>query len=370
MSGIASPVPVAEFPAQVQSFLQVSAESVAGVSNLATLVETLGEGDDRIPVTVNSSEAGNTWICSPHTAYARYSIEELQRFGHPLLTRPLSWLCRGLGRYLWRARLDDAVAINNWMLSTNVYPELRAAALAAWIDEARSRWPQHAIWFRSLNSSYTGEWLRALSDAGFTMIPSRQVYLYDRIDMAAKHPKNLHRDLQLLRSTTLVASDSSGWSAADFERAARLYELLYLQKYSQLNPAYSAQFLKAWRRAGLLHLSGYRDQHGVLQAVVGMFIANGTITAPIVGYDTAQPQDLGLYRLLMATVFERAARDDCRINLSAGAAGFKRLRGGVGTIEYSAVYARHLSRDRQRAINLLATLASSLGEPLMRRFEL
>jgi hypothetical protein len=72
----------------------------------------------------------------------------------------------------------------------------------------------------------------------------------------------------------------------------------------------------------------------------------------------------------MATVYETAARSACRINLSAGAAEFKRLRGGVGTIEYSAVCARHLPRYRQRAIGVLASLARTLGEPIMKRFQL
>lgn len=359
-----------EFPARVHAFTQTAATAVAGVANLATTVAVVGEGDDRVPVTINSSEPDNTWVCSPYTAYSRYAIEELERFGHPLLTQPLSWLCGGLGRYLWRARVDNAVAINNWLVSTNLYPELRPKVLHGWIEEARSRWPHHAIWFRSLNPRYTGDWLQALSNAGFILIPSRQVYLYDRIDREASHPRDLRRDLQLLRTTRFVASDASTWSSQDFARAAELYELLYLKKYSQLNPAYSGQFLSAWQRAGLLNLTGYRDERGVLQAIVGMFVIGRTITAPIVGYDTAQPQRVGLYRLLMATVYETAARSAYRINLSAGAAEFKRLRGGVGTIEYSAVCARHLLRYRRRAIGVLAKLASTLGEPIMKRFQL
>lgn len=359
-----------EFHTHVHAYLDVAASSVASVTNLSTTVDSVGAGEDRMPVSINSSESNNTWVCSPHTAYSRYSIEELERFGHAWLTKPLSWLCKGLGGYLWRARLDDAVGINNWLLSTNLYPELKPSVLSAWIDEARARWPGHAIWFRSLNPRYNSEWLNALQAAGFTMIPSRQVYLYDRIDGEAKRPKNLRRDLDLLRDTSLIPSDAADWSPVDFARAEELYGLLYLKKYSQLNPAYSARFLASWHKAGLLELTGYRDEQGTLQAVVGVFVTGRTITAPIVGYDTAQPQRAGLYRLLMATVYDLAARSGYRINLSAGAAGFKRLRGGVGTMEYSAVCARHLPHNRQRAINLLAKLATGIGEPMMKRFEL
>ena len=357
-----------EFAAKVSAYLQTIA--VAGIPNLATTVAWVGEDAQRLPVSVNASEPQDTWVCSPHTAYVRYALEELQRFGHPLLTRPLTALCRVLGRYLWRARLDHAVALNNWLLSTNLYPGLDVQALGRWQREALDRWPDRALWFRSLNTRYTAPWIEALTQAGFTLIPSRQVYLYDRIDRQATHPANLRRDLQLLAASPLVSSDAADWTDADFARAAQLYALLYLEKYSALNPAYSAGFLQSWQRAGLLELRGYRDAAGELQAIIGLFALGGTVTAPIVGYDTHLPQRLGLYRLLMATVYDRAADLGCRINLSAGAAGFKRLRGGVGVIEFSAVYSRHLPQSRRRALAVLTGVTRHIGEPLMRRFEL
>ena len=359
-----------DFGSQVDAFLATAHHWIAVIPNLATAVAAVGDNDARVPVSINSSESQDTWVCSPHTTYARYAIEELDRLRHPLLAAPLRCLCRALGRYLWRARLDDAVGINNWLLSTNLYPGLQPRVLARWIEEALDRWPRHAVWFRSLNPRYTGDWLQALQAAGFTLIPSRQVYLYDAVDATAKRPQNLHRDLQLLRSTPLTGSDAAHWSTHDYERAAELYARLYLEKYSQLNPAYSAQFLSTWQRAGLLQMTGYRDAQGMLQAVIGVFVVGHTITAPIVGYETGLPQRDGLYRLLMATVYELAARYGYRINLSAGAAQFKRLRGGVGTLEYSAVYTRHLPAQRQRAIQVLAALAKGIGAPIMTRFEL
>jgi hypothetical protein len=364
----ADPEGAGEFAAKVAAYLQTSA--VSGIANLATTVAWVGEGAQRVPVSVNASEPQDTWVCSPHTAYVRYAVEELQRFGHPLLTRPLTALCGAVGRYLWRARVDHAVAINNWLLSTNLYPRLDVQALGRWHREALDRWPDRAIWFRSLNARYTAPWIDALRQHGFMLVPSRQVYLYDRIDRQATHPANLRRDLRLLAAARLARSDAADWTDADFARAAQLYALLYLEKYSALNPAYSAAFLKAWHRAGLLELRGYRGTTGELQAIVGLFVLGGTVTAPIVGYDTHLPQRLGLYRLLMATVYERAARRHCRINLSAGAAQFKRLRGGIGAIEFSAVYARHLPRHRRRALSALAGMTRHIGEPIMRHFEL
>lgn len=362
--------PEEEFAGKVSAFLRAASESTAGIANLATRVDCVGHDDRRIPVSINFSEPDNAWVCSPHTTYARYTIEELRRWGHPGLTGPLSLLCRMLGAYLGRAHIDDCVALNNWLLSTNLYPALDATALGAWVTEALDRWPRHALWVRSLNRRYTPQWLEALANAGFMLIPSRQVYLYDRIDRSVRMPQNLRRDLEMLDRTGLVCSVGADWSAADFARAEELYSKLYLHKYSRLNPAYTAGFLRAWHGAGLLELFGYRDPMGFLTAVVGLFSIGDIITAPIVGYATERPIKDGLYRLLMATVYDQAARLGRRINLSAGAAHFKRLRGGIAALEYSAVYARHLPRSRRRALGVLAALTRRIGEPCMRYFEL
>lgn len=357
-----------KFAGKVSAFLRTAPESTAGIANLATRVDCVGRGEHRIPVSINSSEPDNAWVCSPYTTYARYSVEELRRWGHPWLTGPLSLLCQGLGAYLGHARVDDCVALNNWLLSTNLYPPLDAIALRGWVTEALDRWPRHALWVRSLNHRYTTPWLDALAGAGFTLIPSRQVYLYDRIDRSARMPQNLRRDLELLDRTGMMRSAAADWSTEDFGRAEKLYSQLYLDKYSRLNPAYTAAFLRAWHDAGLLELFGYRDPAGALQGVVGLFAIGDTITAPIVGYATERPTREGLYRLLMATVYEQAASLGLRINLSAGAAHFKRLRGGIATLEYSAVYTRHLPPSQRRAVGLLSVLTRHIGEPCMRYF--
>ena len=359
-----------DFATQAAAFLRASPVVRASVANISTRIEGVGSGETLVPVTINACEPDNSWVCSPYTTYCRYAVEELHRFGHPLLTTPLSAICRGLGAYLAHARLDQAVAINNWLVSTNLYPRIDKQALAAWIEEALQRWPQHAIWFRSLNPRYTADWLAALEETGCTLIPSRQVYLYDRIHLDRSKPINLVRDIRLMRSTELVVSEARSWNRSDFERAADLYAQLYLRKYSRFNPAYSATFLNAWHDAGLLELIGYRDDRGVLQGVVGLFTLDTTITAPIVGYALEQRERWSLYRLLMAKVFEIAAQRGHRINLSAGAADFKRVRGGSAAMEYSAVYASHLPKGRRIAINVLAQLAGRIGEPIMRRFEL
>jgi hypothetical protein len=340
------------------------------VANLVTEVETIGRAGRRVPVTVNFAEPDNAWVCSPYTAYCAYAVEEVQRLMPSVVSYPLAALCRAAGAVLRRADIDRAVTINNWLLSTNLYAALERQTLQEWIGEARDRWPQHALWFRSLNDAWTPDWIAALKEEGALLLPSRQVYLYSDIPRLARTQPNLKVDLKLLARTGLQQCNDAEIRATDYARIEQLYAMLYLQKYSRLNPAYRASFIEAWHRAGLLRLTGFRDETGVLQAVVGTFERAAVVTAPIVGYDTSLPQKLGLYRLLMAAVLKYAADTGQRVNLSAGAAHFKRTRGGVPAIEYSAVLADHLPARRQRALRGLRWLTAHIGVPLMTRFKL
>jgi Acetyltransferase (GNAT) domain len=340
------------------------------VANLNTRVELIGTADHRVPVTVNFAERDNAWVCSPYTAYCAYAIEELQRLMPWMVGVPLTGLCRAAGAALRHADIDQAVTINNWLLSTNLYPRLEHGVLKEWIGEARDRWPGHSIWFRSLNDAWTSDWIAALLEEGAILLPSRQVYLYSDVASLARRRPNLKADLKLLARVELQCCENADIRDTDYARIEHLYAMLYLQKYSRLNPAYRASFVAAWHRAGLLKLTGFRDRAGVLQAIVGTFERMGVVTAPLVGYDTTLPKKFGLYRLLMAAVLKYAADSSQCVNLSAGAAHFKRSRGGVPAIEYSAVLVNHLPAYRQVALHGLRWLTAHVGVPLMTRFKL
>lgn len=337
-------------------------------ANLDAEVHELNAGPYAFPVTLSSPCEDNAWVVSPATTYGRYAVEESERLGPVWARPPLRAVTDWAAKEMRATGLGRAVTVNNWLLSTNLYPPLEAATVKTLRDGCIARWPTSTLWFRSLNRTQHGPWLDALVAAGFRLIPTRQVYLFD--DLAANRRSNLKGDLALMRKTTLQPAAHDDFAPTDFERSERLYAQLYLEKYSALNPAYTAMFLRAWHQAGLLRMTGWRDADGRLQAVVGILSQGGVSTAPIVGYDTSLPQSLGLYRLLMAQVFRHAIESRNVLNLSAGAASFKRLRGGVPTIEYSAVYARHLPLRGRRFLWTLRAVTSSFGVPLMKWMKL
>ncbi|UXH77800.1 GNAT family N-acetyltransferase [Roseateles amylovorans] len=338
------------------------------VANLDAAVDRVDAGPYAFPTTLASPAERNAWVVSPATTYGRYAVEESERLAPAWARPPLRAATDWATREMQATGLGRAVSVNNWLVSTNLYPPMDAPVVDALRDCCIARWPNSAIWFRSLNRVQHGPWLDALVAAGFQLIPTRQVYLFP--DLNANRSSNLKRDLALMRKTALRPVAHPEFQPADFVRSERLYAQLYLEKYSTLNPAYTAEFLRTWHHAGLLHMAGWRDANGQLQAVLGLFTQGDVSTAPIVGYNTDLSPTLGLYRLLMAQAFRHAIQSRTVLNLSAGAGSFKRLRGGVPAIEYSAVYARHLPLRSRRFLGTLQAVTRGFGVPLMKWMKL
>lgn len=346
------------------------------IRNVATRMHVLDTGAHAFPVSVNDGgeRADNSYVVSPLTAYTGYAEYELAHLGRPWLAWPLRGLARGVGGWLASARIDRLVQVNNWLLSTNVYPtDWRGEDLPEITRLLAETFPDHAIGFRSLNGYSNATLIRRLADLGYVAIPSRQVYLFDgrageAADFLRRH--NTRLDAGLLRNTPYRPVPGESLEEADYARLEQLYNLLYLEKYCPLNPQFSADWLRAGQRDGWLELSALRGPEGRIDAVLGWFSNTHILTAPVVGYDTALPQKLGLYRLITRLCLQEAVKRRCLLNFSSGAAHFKRLRGGAPEIEYSLVYVRHLPPARRRVWHALSRLLHGVGVPVMRRFKL
>lgn len=341
------------------------------VANLTTKVERLDLDGMRVPLTVNGGGVpGNCYICDPVTGYIDYAIAETRNFsGYPLLKQMLIGLIHVTSPLVRATGLDRAVTVNNWLFSTNPAPQIDRLTIKTLRDNLTTRFPKHAIILRSLNTYCDADLLNTLMETGFQLVPSRQVYLFDGRN-APKLGRDLKNDMRLLKNAPYEHVTNDDIEPRDYARCAELYRLLYLEKYTPLNPQYSAAFIAEMHRRGLIELEGLRDNNGMLAAFGGRFQVGNTLTQPLLGYDTSRPQKDGLYRLISFMAQQCAQDRGLLFNMSAGAADFKRLRGAVPAIEYSAVYARHLPIRQWMALQVMAGVLSKIGVPLLKRFEL
>jgi hypothetical protein len=367
----------AEFDHMALAFARHGASAIR---NVATRMSLLDTGTHLFPVSINDGgeRPDNSYVVSPLTTYTGYADYEIVQFGqtqgHPLLAWPLRLLVRGIGGWLARAQIDRIVQVNNWLLSTNLYPpNWTGEDLPVITRFLTETCPEHAIGFRSLNRHSNPALIDRLTALGYIAIPSRQVYLFDGHDGPASaflHRRDSRKDAKLLVRTEYIQVPCEAFEDTDYPRIEQLYNLLYLDKYCPLNPQFSADWLRAGQLDGWLKLTALRSPAGRIDAVLGWFANEKIMTTPVVGYDTALPQKLGLYRLITQISLEQAARRRGLLNMSAGAADFKRQRGGQPEIEYSLVYVNHLPPSRQRVWRWLGRLLHAVGVPIMRRFKL
>ncbi|WP_169670160.1 hypothetical protein [Flavivirga algicola] len=322
------------------------------------------------PVTINDKEWDNSFVCSPYTAYANYSKDEIKwKIKNKVVKKLLLLLLNIIAKWLRKGEIDKNIHINNFLLSTNPFPEWDGKEIEAITAFIVSEYPDHAIIFRSLNEYQHRSLLDLFKANGYDCIGSRQVYIFDLSKEAwLKHRNNKH-DNKLIKRSGLQLINHEGMK--DFLlQALELYRKLYLVKYSKFNPQFTLKYFQDCYDKKLVKFQGYVDEKGSLKAFSGVFTIDNTITSPLVGYDTDMPQKEGLYihaaQLAILNKFETGLL----LNLSSGAAGFKRMRGGQPSIEYSSLYLKHLSRSRRLRWQVLKTLSNKIGVPIIKKYKL
>ncbi|MEM9192041.1 MAG: hypothetical protein AAGF12_22900 [Myxococcota bacterium] len=250
------------------------------VANVRAEVHSVPMGPHSVPLVVCDGELGNSYVCSPYTSYVSYAAEELEALGKPRLAAVLGPTLRGLGVVLSAARIDRTIFVNNWLLSTNLYPEWTGEGGAQLVRELAEAYPDHAIAFRSLNRRTNPELLSALRRAGGLVLPARQVYFFDGARPAFTRRSNTRADRALLRRTdiSIGALDADDWPTVE-----QLYRLLYIEKYSGHNPQFTARYFRSCAESGAMRFTGLH-RNGELVGVIGFFQVDSVLTAPVVGY--------------------------------------------------------------------------------------
>ncbi|MEO1220753.1 MAG: GNAT family N-acetyltransferase [Pseudomonadota bacterium] len=340
------------------------------IPNVRTKLLGLRAGDRVLPVTVNDGAIGASYVSEPYSAYILYARREIELVGAGLekwLFLPLI----GIAALLLRlARINRIVHLDNWLLSTNLHGDWEGEDLADIRRLILDRFPDHILAIRSLDPWSSPRLLDCAVEDGWDLMPSRQIWVTSDMNAQWKPRHSVAEDRRVLRKSGLQVETLTAITREDAERIEELYAMLYLEKYSQLNPAFSADWIMETCRLGVIQYCCARDNKGVIQAISGTLQRGDVITAPVVGYDTTKPQSLGLYRIASLLFSEEAHEQGLRLNGSAGAASFKRYRGAQPEIEYSAFFTAHLPFVRRVILKGISSLLTRIAVPYMRKHKL
>lgn len=264
-------------------------------------------------------------------------------------------------------KINRVVTVNNSVLSTNLYPDLSEKQIEKAHHFLKKKYPTHLIIFRSLNT-YSEETLtRKLTDLRYKMITCRSVYFFDPEKFNAISQKKrwiIKKDLCLLDQEGIKVVKHEEFLESDIPQIKKLYDLLYLEKYSRLNPQFTEIFFKEALMGATFKLSGIRFK-GKLVGVIGYFKEKEIMATPIVGYDTSLPSSLGLYRMLTALMIKESMESKLLFHMSSGVGHFKRQRGGSQVIESLGVYMQHLPFYRRLPWYLLSLLFNRIAKNIL-----
>ena len=331
----------------------------AFVSNARVTARALQIEGRVIPLILSDDRMGDSSVCSLQAHYVESPSSQLTQLGkryESVLARPFLALLR---RVIRAGRLGRVVYLNDWLLTTNPQTHFDGRQISEATSMLTSAFPDRALIFRSVNGLTRPAFPEALLAAGYRLIRSRRIYIFDPARPDFRMKENLRKDLRKLRhwdgSIRKAPLDDSS-----IERVAELYRGLYLRKYTSGNPDFTRQFFRTVINEGLFEVRCL-VKSGRILAFTAWKQESNCVLGTLVGYELTRPLEEGLLRMAFALDFAQSLERKLPYHISSGAGYFKRLRGAVPTTEYDAVFCSHLP-PRTRRYWLIFRLLMSLAE--------
>ncbi|AZP12140.1 hypothetical protein [Undibacterium parvum] len=327
------------------------------------------------PVSVQALSSRNqSYVLSPRSAWINYAKEEANR----LAPRKLQWLAKILGDSIFfplslllrGSGLDRAVSIGNRLISTNLYPDWSLQEFKNLTEELVSEYPNYPYIFRNICPEVNPHFYDYLQRCGWSLVPARMIYLCDPQNPAVWKHNHVKKDVRLLHSEDIEIVGPEQMKNGDLPRLRDLFRQVFIHKHSTLNPDFTIDFFEFCLESSFLELHGLRHK-GQMVGVLGVYEFQGSnwITTPLIGYDTTMPQELGLYRRLMALLLQIAKQKNKRLHYSSGASEFKQARGGLAYLEYTAIYSQHLNTREKLCNKLFAKTLQYIAPRILKRVD-
>lgn len=320
------------------------------------------------PVIVTSANCKNSYVCSPYSHYISFGQEYIGLIGNKLLMTMVKSFLKVFERIARIGKFDSVVYVNNWLFSTDLYPDkITKEQISSIVNLLKDRFPNRAILFRSLNP-ITCESLEAiLKINNFHLIASRYVYITNTQDDYIFQTRIFKSDLKLRKETNYEILNETHLTGSDSAQLLKLYNTLYIKQHSPLQPQLNLKYMQLLIDQKILKFKVIK-QNGIIHGVAGYYETNGVMMCPFFGYDKTDPQHNIIYRLLNTELLLEARKRKLIFHQSAGASVYKTIRRAQGCLESMAVYTEHLPLKQSLYWNLLRGLVNQIAPKYMKKY--
>ena len=254
--------------------------------------------------------------------------------------------------------LDRLSLVANEPVSTNLRTEQDKKLIPERVVHELHTCPNHFVGVRNIICPDDNELHDALSAKGFTMIPTRVVYMFDARSGVLSRSSHLQRDRKNLAKSGIEVKIEASMSIDEFSHIHQLYKDIYIQKHSRMNADYTLKFFQDMRANPYTQYLRLYDK-GHLVAFSLLYQKSQNLIIPAVGHKS-DTENKGYYRALFAAIANYVESNCLYLNYSSGAGDFKRKRGGVPVLEYTALHAPFNSRLKQKVMRYIGKKAKSL----------
>lgn len=290
------------------------------------------EGNTKLPISVAmpARQKNACYIHSPRSAWFDYLAHECRSW-------PISaLLIQILGKLSYFLGIDKTVYVGNYPISTSIWTKEQEGEILRIANKIRQSHPDYYIGVRNLLPHRHPTLITELKSLGFSGIPSRVIYEFDLRGEKGAIPSHLKRDLSLLKKLNLDVEICTELDHASLVRIHALYQKIYLDKHSPLNPQYTTEFFKDMVNQGPMSCLLIRGADQQIRSFALILATGQTISVPALGYDLDFALE-GSYRVLFAAIYVHSKNKQVLLNYSSGAGDFKRKRGGVAHLEYTYI---------------------------------
>jgi hypothetical protein len=337
------------------------------ITNISATPFIIKCGDLLLPG-VLPGDLKDCYVSSPYSQYITYAQAELREIDSASVRLVLKLFLKALGVIAKLCDINKVVYVNNWLLSTNLYPDIKTETLREIKEALESRYPDRVIIFRSLNEKCNEPLMRDLYGLGASRTLSRQVYISDPFKKDYLERKDFHKDKKFLVKTKFEVK-KTGFNELDINQIKLLYDKLYIDKYFDLNPQFTYKFFENAVKNNLFNFQLLTSENKP-KAVLGYFSRNYQMTTPIFGFETDAPAKEGLYRLISAILMQESEKHSLMLNQSSGASHFKSQRGASPYIEYNYYFVSHVGIKQKTIWRILSAMLNSIGIYTLKKMKL
>lgn len=317
------------------------------IENVETTIYLLQVNDHLLPLTVNQKEYNNSYITSNYFPI-KYLEEQLDKGKNsfPLLRKSI---IRSMGSFLKALKINKTVIVNNWLLSTNIYPTLSDAEWTEVTEFLKTEFPNHVLMFRNVNDHACHDLKNELLKQRYRFIYSRHVYIYDpqqKVNFSPKIHYHHRRDRRLVGSEGYELVRYKQIEPEESKRLLKLYASIYLSRHTSYSPQYTERYLLKALESNFLELVAVKKEN-TIQGVIGFHQKDEKMIAPFFGYNEQYGAPNHLYRMLTMLAIDEAESRAVSLYDGSGGEDTKQRRGMKPFPEYLALYDRHLPLYRR-----------------------